>query len=275
VSRRLAADVASAHELIALGRVLVGNAPTTNPRRLVAPGEPVRVEEVVARQSYPSRAGHKLAAALDRFEVEVKARRCLDAGAANGGFTACLIARGAAQVVAVDVGYGLLDDSLRNDPRVTVMERTNVRFLCASTTKLGAGFQVVVADLSFVSLAKLVPYLAGSLAAPDADLVLLVKPQFEADHATVSAGKGVIRDPAVWEESLVKVGSALMSQGSSIMGAMASPLPGAKGNVEFFIHAVAHRPGQTSLQALLGLVGPAVDEGIGLVDLRAGQGVER
>ncbi len=143
---------------------------------------------------------------------------------------------------AVDVGHGQLHPTLRHDPRVTVLERTNARTLTLEDLQAAAapGYEpcpLVVADLSFISLRSVVPALCGPLAAPDADLVLLVKPQFEAGRAAVSRGKGVIRDPAVWLGALEGVASALHEAGTGIMGAMASPLTGAAGNVEFLVHA--------------------------------------
>jgi 23S rRNA (cytidine1920-2'-O)/16S rRNA (cytidine1409-2'-O)-methyltransferase len=165
----------------------------------------------------------------------------LDAGASTGGFTDCLLQRGAAQVYAVDVGHGQLDPSLRADPRVWVLERVNVRGLDVATLqRVDPAFSpcaVVVADVSFISLRTVAPALCGEVAAPGADLVVLVKPQFEAGRAVVSRGKGVVRDPREWEGALQGVASALVSAGTGIMGAMASPLTGASGNVEFLLHA--------------------------------------
>jgi 23S rRNA (cytidine1920-2'-O)/16S rRNA (cytidine1409-2'-O)-methyltransferase len=171
----------------------------------------------------------------------------LDAGASTGGFTDCLLQRGAALVYAVDVGHGQLDPSLRADPRVCVLERVNVRDLDVATLQRAdpefSPVAVVVADLSFISLRTVAPALCGEVAAPGADLVVLVKPQFEAGRAVVSRGKGVVRDPAVWEGAIEGVASALVSAGTGIMGAMVSPLTGASGNVEFLLHARKDGPG--------------------------------
>ena len=164
---------------------------------------------------------------MDRFGVDVVGRRALDAGASSGGFTDCLLQRGAASVLSVDVGYGQLDPRLRQDPRVTVAERTNLRDVRAS--EVGGSFDVVVADLSFISLRTVVPLLAGELAAPGAHLVLLVKPQFEAGRHQATPGRGVIRDPAVRRGALASVASALEEAAATIMGAMASPLLGPAG----------------------------------------------
>jgi 23S rRNA (cytidine1920-2'-O)/16S rRNA (cytidine1409-2'-O)-methyltransferase len=213
--------------------VLVGGAPADKPARLVDVADPIIVDADARR--FVSRGGDKLDAALTRFGVSVVDRRCLDAGASTGGFTDCLLQRGAAHVVAVDVGYGQLHPRLRADPRVTVRERTNVRHLRAD--EVGGPFAVIVADLSFVSLTTVVPGLAGDLAGPGADVVVLVKPQFEAGRAEVSRGRGVVRDSAARRRALEDVASALVATGATIMGAVASPLLGPAGNAEYFVRA--------------------------------------
>ena len=183
---------------------------------------------------FVSRAGEKLAGALDRFDVSVAGVRALDAGASTGGFTDCLLQWGAARVVAVDVGYGQLHERIRADPRVEVHERLNVRDLAPGD--LGEPFDLVVADLSFISLRTVLPSLI-SVAAPGADLVTLVKPQFEAGKTEASRGRGVIRDPEVWQRVLDDVACAARDLGAAIMGAMVSPITGTEGNVEFLLHA--------------------------------------
>ncbi len=227
---------------MATGRVLVGGTVADKPSRLVSPGQPVVLQGPPPR--FVSRGGEKLDAALERFGVEVAGRRVLDAGASTGGFTDCFLQRGAAHVWAVDVGYGQLDRRLREDRRVSVLERVNVRGLNPDTAGLGQGpgfepFDVVTADLSFISLTAVVPVLAGPIVRRGGDLVVLVKPQFEAGRAEVSKGKGVVRDPDVWRRALLKVASALTDARTGIMGAMASPVAGPAGNIEFFLHAVA------------------------------------
>jgi 23S rRNA (cytidine1920-2'-O)/16S rRNA (cytidine1409-2'-O)-methyltransferase len=214
--------------------VLVGGAPADKPARMVAPDEALAVEGPPRR--FVSRGGEKLDAALEAFAVEVAGRSVLDAGASTGGFTDCCLQRGAATVVAVDVGYGQLAERVRRDPRVQVRERVNVRALRAGDVDPPP--EVVVADLSFISLRTVAPALVG-VAAPGADLVWLVKPQFEAGRAAVAAGKGVVRDPELWAGALVDVGASLEGLGATIMSAMPSPLRGADGNVEFLLHAVA------------------------------------
>jgi 23S rRNA (cytidine1920-2'-O)/16S rRNA (cytidine1409-2'-O)-methyltransferase len=181
-----------------------------------------------------SRGGDKLDAALDRFAIDVGGRRALDAGASTGGFTDCLLQRGAAHVVAVDVGRGQLHERLRGDPRVTVLERTNVRHLHLDALG-GQPFPIVTADLSFISLRTVAPALLD-LSAPGAELVLLVKPQFEAGRAEASRGRGVIRDPAVRERAVEEVVAAYETHGAVMMDRMRSPITGADGNVEFLVH---------------------------------------
>ena len=234
VRRGLAASRQSARRLVEDGAVLVGGSLADKPARLVAESEPVVVIDPAPRR-FVSRGGEKLDAALDRFEIDVSGRRCLDAGASTGGFTDCLLRRDASTVVAVDVGYGQLDASLRQDPRVVVLERTNIRTLLPAQVG-GTPFDVIVADLAFISLVTIAPVLAGDLAAPGADVVALVKPQFEAGRADVSRGKGVIRHAGVRRAALERVASAFASQGATIMGAMASPLLGPAGNAEFLLH---------------------------------------
>ena len=183
---------------------------------------------------FVGRGGEKLDAALQRFSIDVRGRRALDLGASTGGFTDCLLQRGAASVVAVDVGYGQLHERLRADPRVDVRERTNARNL--TIDDLDTAVEVVVADLSFISLRTVLPA-AVPLGQPGADLVLLVKPQFEAGRQEAARGKGVITDPVVWRRVLDEVAGTLDEVGAAIIGAMASPLTGADGNVEFLLHA--------------------------------------
>lgn len=212
--------------------MVVGGAPADKPARLVAPDEPIRILGPAAR--FVGRGGEKLDAALERFDLDVAGRRVADLGASTGGFTDCLLQRGAAVVAAVDVGYGQLHERLRADPRVEVHERTNVRDLMPGD--LGPLAEVIVADLSFISLRTVLPA-ALALGTPGADVVLLVKPQFEAGRQEAARGKGVITDPAIWRRVLEEVAATLAQLGAAIMGAMASPLTGADGNVEFLLHA--------------------------------------
>ncbi len=210
----------------------VGGALAGTPARLVSADEPVTVLGDGPR--FVSRGGDKLDAALQTFDIEVEGRRVLDAGASTGGFTDCLLQRGAARVVAVDVGHGQLDQRLRDDPRVHVLERTNIREL--TVDHIGGPVDLVVADLSFISLRTVAPALLA-LARPAAELVLLVKPQFEAGRAEASRGRGVVTDPDVHARVLAEVKDAVIAAGGAMMGEMVSPLRGARGNVEFFLHA--------------------------------------
>jgi 23S rRNA (cytidine1920-2'-O)/16S rRNA (cytidine1409-2'-O)-methyltransferase len=211
--------------------VLVGGAPASKPAHLVDPAEAVEV--VGPGPRFVGRGGEKLDAALEAFAVPVAGRRALDAGASTGGFTDCLLQRGAAEVVAVDVGYGQLHERLRADPRVDVRERTNVRTL--DRDALGGPVDLVVADLSFISLRTVLSALVP-LVEPGGDLVLLVKPQFEAGRREAARGSGVIRDPEVWRRVVEEVATAAAEQGADRMGEMESPLTGADGNVEFLLH---------------------------------------
>jgi 23S rRNA (cytidine1920-2'-O)/16S rRNA (cytidine1409-2'-O)-methyltransferase len=228
-----------AHEAVTAGRVLVGGAVADKPARLVGPGEPLVVQGPPRR--FAGRGGEKLDGALDRFRVPVEGRRALDAGSSTGGFTDCLLQRGASSVIAVDVGHGQLDQRLREDPRVLVLERTNIRSAHDALVERPDGphlpVDLLTADLSFVSLAPLVPVLRA-LVASHGDLVVLVKPQFEAGRASMARTKGVVRDRAVWHRTVSDVAFALRSAGTGIMGVMPSPLTGAAGNTEFFVHAV-------------------------------------
>jgi 23S rRNA (cytidine1920-2'-O)/16S rRNA (cytidine1409-2'-O)-methyltransferase len=232
--------------------VLVAGVPATKPARMVAAEDPVALQGPPPR--FVGRGGEKLDAALDRFRIEVGGRRALDAGASTGGFTDCLLQRGAASVHAVDVGRGQLDLRLRRDPRVVVMERTNVRYL---TSEEVGRFDLLVADLSFISLRTVAPALLG-LARPGADLVLLVKPQFEAGKADAARERGVIKDPAVWRATVSAVLAAYAAEGAAIMGLMVSPLRGAEGNVEFLAHLVGD--GRPAVADVASLVAGALDE---------------
>jgi 23S rRNA (cytidine1920-2'-O)/16S rRNA (cytidine1409-2'-O)-methyltransferase len=232
VRRGLARSREQAAELIAAGRVEVGGTPAAKAATQVGGDAPIAVREADAGPEYVSRGGHKLAGALAAFTgLAVAGRRCLDAGASTGGFTDVLLAAGAAQVVAADVGYGQLAWSLRTDPRVTVLDRVNVRSLEPEQVAPAPG--VVTADLSFISLTLVLPALAAC-AAPDADFVLLVKPQFEVGKGKVGKG-GVVRDPQLRASAVQAVAQAAAGLGLGVLGITASPLPGPSGNVEYFL----------------------------------------
>lgn len=230
VRRGLVLSRSAAQDAIAKGLVLVGGIPSPRAATLVDPAVAISLAGPAKR--FVSRAGDKLDSALDRMQIDVSARRWLDAGASTGGFTDCLLQRGADQVIAVDVGYGQIDLRLRNDPRVTVMERTNVRELAPEHLPWIA--EGVVADLSFISLTLVLPALRRC-ATDDADLVLLVKPQFEAGRDAVERG-GVVRDPRMWRAALEKVVSAGDEFDLGVVNATHSEPPGPAGNREFFVH---------------------------------------
>jgi 23S rRNA (cytidine1920-2'-O)/16S rRNA (cytidine1409-2'-O)-methyltransferase len=232
VRRGLAGSRRQAADLIAAGRVAVAGQMSTKAATQVGQEAPITVQAAPACPDYASRGGRKLAGALAAFgDLTVAGRRCLDAGASTGGFTDVLLRAGAAQVIAVDVGYGQLAWSLRSDPRVRVLDRVNVRELTPG--QVGPPPGVVTADLSFISLALVIPALAAC-AAPDADFVLLVKPQFEVGKGKVGSG-GVVRQPALRKEAVVAVAAAALESGLGVRGVTASPLPGPAGNVEYFL----------------------------------------
>ncbi len=232
VRRGRAASRTAAQRLIAEGRVTVAGSVATKPATLVDPGAAIEVR-LADDAGYASRAAHKLAGALDALGLDVAGRHVLDAGAAHGGFTDVVLRAGAARVVAVDVAYGQLDWRLRQDPRVVVLERTNVRTLQPGDVPPPA-VDLVVADLSFISLTLVLPALRA-VAADDADFALLVKPQFEAGRDAVGKG-GVVRDPAAWSAAMHAVVAAAAGLGLGLEGACVSPLPGPSGNIEFFVH---------------------------------------
>jgi 23S rRNA (cytidine1920-2'-O)/16S rRNA (cytidine1409-2'-O)-methyltransferase len=236
VRRGLTASRQRALEEIGAGRVLVGGLPARSAARRVTADESISVSGDGPR--FVSRGGEKLAAALDHFDVDVTDRSALDAGASTGGFTDCLLQAGAAHVVSVDVGRGQLAWSLRTDPRVTVLERTNVRHL--TPDDIGGRVDLSTADLSFISLTVCAPALARCTTA-HADLLLLVKPQFEAGRRDVGKG-GVVRDASVHRSVLRHVRDGLAAAGIDAVSAMPSPLRGADGNVEFFFHARTDGP---------------------------------
>jgi 23S rRNA (cytidine1920-2'-O)/16S rRNA (cytidine1409-2'-O)-methyltransferase len=216
--------------VIDAGLVRVRGNPAPKPSTLVAPEDPVSVDAPPAR--YVSRAGAKLDGALEPFDVAVADRRAIDVGASTGGFTDCLLQRGAAEVVAVDVGYGQMHNRIRTDPRVAVIERTNIRHV--DPESLGAPFDLIVADLSFISLALVAPQLV-SLGSSTSDWVLLVKPQFEVGKELVGKG-GIVRDPEAHVLAIEQAADALASSGIGIVGLVASSITGTEGNREFLVH---------------------------------------
>jgi 23S rRNA (cytidine1920-2'-O)/16S rRNA (cytidine1409-2'-O)-methyltransferase len=232
VHRGLARSREHAQELVAAGRVALNGVTAAKPATQVEPTASLVVRPGADGPDYVSRGAHKLVGALDAFGLDVAGRRALDAGASTGGFSDVLLRRGVAAVVAVDVGYGQLAWPVRSDERVTVLERTNIRELTADMLPFAP--DLVVGDLSFISL-RLVLAPLVAVSTPDADLALMVKPQFEVGKEQVGAG-GVVRDPTLRSESVRRIASTAWDLGLGTVGVVASPLPGPSGNVEYFLH---------------------------------------
>lgn len=232
VRRKLVDSRAQARAEIEASRVLVDGSVAAKAARLVDPAQDVRLLGPPPR--YVSRAGLKLEAALERFAIDPSGLRCLDAGSSTGGFTDCLLQNDAASVIAVDVGTNQLHERVRADRRVSVHEQTDIRTVGDRLGNLvSLPLDLVVADLSFISLRLVLPALAH-LAGPN-PLVSLVKPQFEAGRAEASRGRGVIKDPAIWRRVLDEVVVAAGHAGMAAKAAMVSPISGAAGNVEFVV----------------------------------------
>ena len=247
VRRGMARSRAEARRAIEAGQVLVKGLPAGKATSMVTAADPIALAGAPA--SYVSRGGEKLDGALEVLNVVVEGRRWLDVGASTGGFTDRLLQGGAAEVIALDVGYGQLDWRLRNDPRVHVVERTNAR----SLTPADLPFRPdgVTADVSFISLTVVLPALA-TCAASDADFVLMVKPQFEVGKDAVGRG-GVVRDPELWRSAVAGVVDPARGLGLGLQGVAASPLTGPAGNREFFVH----------LRRGPGVDDSAIDEAVG------------
>ena len=237
LERGLAPSRDRAQALLLAGQVRVGRG--DGARRDRKPGELVArdtVLEVASPARYVSRGGDKLAAALDAFAIDPAGRVCLDVGASTGGFTDCLLQRGARRVYALDVGRGQLAEALRADPRVISLERTHVRRLLpddARTVSLPDAPSLAAVDVSFIGLAVVLPAVAARLA-PAADIVALVKPQFEAGHDR--APHGVVSDPEVRRRAVADVAAAARGLGLEVLGEVESPLAGPAGNREWFLH---------------------------------------
>jgi 23S rRNA (cytidine1920-2'-O)/16S rRNA (cytidine1409-2'-O)-methyltransferase len=229
VADGLAPTRSRAEALIRAGRVLVDETPSEKPGARVRAESRVRLRGETPR--FVSRGGEKLAGALADLAIDPAGKRCLDVGASTGGFTDCLLAAGAAQVVAVDVGYGQLAPALRADPRVVVLERRNARSLAPAD--LAGSVALATVDVSFISVRKLLPVLAR--VAPGAELLVLVKPQFEVGRGRVGRG-GVVRDDALRAQAVRDVREAAAALGYQVLGEAESRLPGPKGNREVFLH---------------------------------------
>jgi 23S rRNA (cytidine1920-2'-O)/16S rRNA (cytidine1409-2'-O)-methyltransferase len=234
VRRGLARSRQHAGELVSSGHVLLAGQPAMKAATQVDPAAAILLQGVDDDPGYASRGAHKLVGALDAFApdgLDPAGRDCLDAGASTGGFTDVLLRRGAARVVAVDVGYGQLVWRLQQDPRVHVLDRHNVRELAPGMLPYAP--ELVVGDLSFISLRLVLPALV-EVAVPDAELVLMVKPQFEVGRERLGSG-GVVRDPAQRADAVRGVAAAARERGLGVRGVVASPLPGPSGNVEYFL----------------------------------------
>lgn len=253
VHRGLARSREAAKALIDAGSVQVSGVVATKATTQVRDNVSI-VVDATAIDRYVSRGAHKLIGALDHFvELEIRDRHAMDAGASTGGFTQVLLERGAEEVLAVDVGYGVLAWEVRNDPRVHVYERVNVRHLQRSD--LAYRPDLVVADLSFISLRTVLPALL-SVTTDSADLLLMVKPQFEVGKESV--GEGVVRDAGLRAQAVRSVADALQSAGAGVRGVVASPLPGPSGNVEYFVWATR---GADACPTLDSMIASAVQEG--------------
>jgi 23S rRNA (cytidine1920-2'-O)/16S rRNA (cytidine1409-2'-O)-methyltransferase len=245
VDRGLADSRTAAQRLIMAGQVTVGDQVVDKPGARVPIADPLAVKE---RLPYASRGGFKLEAALDAFGLDVSGWIAADVGASTGGFTDCLLQRGAARVYAIDVGYGQLAWNLQQDPRVVVMDRTNARYLAT----LPEPVDLATIDASFISLRLLLPAVMGWLrrGAAESRIVALIKPQFEAGREQVGK-RGVIRDPAVHRAVLQEIAGWAESQGLGLMGLIRSPITGPAGNVEFLAHWV---PGRAPTEEIATLI---------------------
>lgn len=228
VDRGLFESRESAQRSIMAGEVKIGDQVASKASQLVDPQAAITVAEA---QRYVGRGGQKLEGALDHFEIDVNGKVALDIGASTGGFTDCLLQRGAEKVYAVDVGHGQLAWKIRNDPRVVVLEKVNARTL--SSEQVPKFLDLIVIDVSFISLTLILPS-AFDLIAPDGVIVALIKPQFELERQDVGRG-GIVRDPALHEKAQQKIVGSAEAAGQRVVGLVPSTITGADGNQEFFI----------------------------------------
>ena len=231
VRRGLVTSRDRAREAVASGQVTVNGAVAQKAARLVLPGDALELAGPPAR--YVSRGGEKLEGALAELNLDVNGLRCCDVGSSTGGFTDCLLQGGAAEVVAIDVGRAQIHERLAADSRVILHERTDIRDV--DPAGIGAPFDLVTADVSFISLTAVMAHLT-ELAAPGAAVLVLVKPQFEVGRQEANRGQGVIRDPELWRAALDRVLAAATAANLAPQAAAPSALKGAQGNVEFFLH---------------------------------------
>ncbi|QPK80140.1 TlyA family RNA methyltransferase [Corynebacterium lizhenjunii] len=257
VRRKIARSREQAVEMIRGGRVFVGGFPARKPASVVEPDVSIRVEAQEG-DDWASRGAHKLLGALDAFGVSVEGKRVMDAGASTGGFTDVCLRRGAREVLAIDVGYGQLLWRLQNDERVRVLDRTNIRHIDLQQTF--GPCEVMVGDLSFISLKLVLPAIAACMA-PGAELLPMVKPQFEVGKERLGAG-GVVRSPQLRAEVTLDIARCAQDLGLSCRGVVASPLPGPSGNVEYFLWLVNDgAKSQPSEESLSEMVRTAIEEG--------------
>jgi 23S rRNA (cytidine1920-2'-O)/16S rRNA (cytidine1409-2'-O)-methyltransferase len=254
VERGLAETRSQAQRLVMAGQVRVDGQKVDRPGVSVAPT--VRLE-VDSGPRFVSRGGEKLEAALRAFTPQVAGKICADVGASTGGFTDCLLQSGAARVYAIDVGQGILDWKLRQNPAVVVMEGTNARFV----GRLPEAVDLVTVDASFISLKILLPVVAAWFGLQGGEMIALIKPQFEAGRSVVARGKGVVRDPAVHRQVLQDVLAAAVERGYGLRGLIRSPLLGPKGNTEFLAYLGYPGPGQVDLQECLAEIFESGEEG--------------
>jgi len=226
VEKGLVKDIEEAKRLVMAGKVRHQGQVVMKASQEFSDGDHI---SLLQEPKYVSRGGEKLKAAFDHFPLNVRDRVCADVGASTGGFTDCLLLQGASKVYTVDVGYGILDWGLRNDPRIEVMERTNVR----SVEKLPEAVSFITADVSFISLKKILPVVKGWFSPGGGEAVVLIKPQFEATRAEAARGMGVILDPEIHQRILLEVLGFARQIGFQISGVMRSPLFGPDGNTEF------------------------------------------
>lgn len=230
VQRGYFTSLHDAQVAVLAGEVIVGEHRETSAGKRLKPDVQIRLKN---QSKFVSRGGEKLQGALKAFSLDVSGLRAADLGCSTGGFTHCLLQAGARSVSSIDVGYGQFSWQLRCDPRVSLYERTNVRDL--DPKSVGGPFDLVVGDLSFVSLASLMPSIAA-LIADGGQLAILVKPQFELDSSLIGEG-GIVSDPALHEQALMKAVNAAADCGLAVLAVAASPIKGTKGNMEFLLHA--------------------------------------
>lgn len=234
-----------AQRLVMAGQVRVNGQIALKPAVKVTDSD---VIELIAPPRFVSRGGEKLLGALTGFNLtSLSGKICVDVGASTGGFTDCLLQHGAERVYTVDVGYGILDWKIRNDPRVVVMERQNARYV----QTFPEGIDLVVVDASFISLRTLLPVIRKWFLDQPGQVIALIKPQFEAGRAETAKGSGVIRDPEIHKSVLRDVLAFASGEDYEVKGLVRSPLTGPKGNIEFLVHLVCPRSGECDIEALI------------------------